>query len=350
MTAAGYVFNAPSAGGENLSITTTTEVNLLNAAGVALHHLNLFIDGDVAGRGHRKGILNNSFREVGIAMRADSNSDSFFGPPFISDVVSAQEFAASAGRIFVTGVIYFDSNLNSFYDPGETAGILDLVVKNPGGTTVASGTSFASGGYSINMAGNAAGNYTLFATDSEGDIDSVDFVWGGTINVKADLIDPAFIAPPVLGVPFRPDASIGKSLTKLTGNDFYGDSASKQSFKQKALTKKPLLWSVRFENDGSEDDNVSISGPLGSRLFRVTVQQKDGKRSKNVTAGMKVGLVEDLQTGQQTDFIIKVKPGKKALGSRTGFSFQVRGVSANASSKVDRVNGKLINRTKAPGL
>src|SRR5690606_9174632 len=133
-------------------------------------------------------LMKEEFREVGIAMRLDSNSESFFEPGY-HDIVSVQNFAYSAGRVFVTGVIYDDSNANDFYDPGESAGTLALEVRTPGGAKVASGVSFGSGGYSINLAGVAPGAYRLVALGAvDGWVEIRDFWWGGTQNVKVDLV------------------------------------------------------------------------------------------------------------------------------------------------------------------
>ncbi|MEM9016132.1 MAG: CAP domain-containing protein, partial [Verrucomicrobiota bacterium] len=119
--AAGYPIGPGSGWGENLATTTSTGTHLVSQARAEQHHRNLFIDFDYPGRGHRKSILNGSYREIGIAIREDLDGQSLFPPPFGNDVLSTQNFAYSSGRIFLTGVIYYDGNSDSFFTPGESA-------------------------------------------------------------------------------------------------------------------------------------------------------------------------------------------------------------------------------------
>jgi hypothetical protein len=317
----------------------------VNQDRVDQHHEGLFIDGDVAGRGHRINLMQEEFREVGIAIRADTDGVSIFGAEF-NEVLSTQNFATSAGRIFVTGVIYHDTNNNSFYNPGETAGILTLAVKTTGGTTVASGSSFATGGYSINLNGVAAGNYVLSVRDGFNFEETVPFVWGGTQNVKVDLVDPSFPGPPVLGVPFRPDGRIGTAPTLLTGNDLYHPTGSQQQVTLTAKSAKSLSWHARFENDGADPDQLEITGTAGNSLFAVTYLRRSGGTTSNVTAAIRTGLNENLPPGAAASFEIIAKPQARALGRRTGFSFSLGATSVGDGTKSDLLKGTLVNKTK----
>jgi hypothetical protein len=345
MTAAGYVFTPPSRSGENLATTASTAAHPVNQERVDQHHEGLFIDGDVAGRGHRLNLMEGDFREIGIAIRADADGVSIFGAEF-NEVLSTQNFANSSGRIFLTGVIYHDTNTNSFYDPGETSGILSLTVKTTGGSTVASGTSFASGGYSINLSGVAAGNYVLSVRDAFNLEETVAFVWGGTQNVKVDLVDPAFPGPPVQGIPFRPDGRIGTNPILLSGNDLYDPSGSQQQVTLTAKTSKSLSWHALFENDGADPDNLEMVGSAGNPLFSVTYLRRIGGTTSNVTAAIRTGFSESLQPGAETSYEIVVKPQKRALGRRTGFSFSLAATSAGDGTRSDLVKGTLLNKTK----
>lgn len=345
MTSAGYTFTPPSIAGENLAITASSGPHPVDKTRVDKHHEGLFIDGDVAGRGHRINLLLAEFREAGIAIRADSDGDSFFTGP-LNDVLSTQNFAKSAGRIFVTGVIHYDTNTNSFYDPGESAGILALTVKTMGGATVASGTSFGSGGYSINLNGVAAGTYQLVVRDALNSEDSVSFSWTGTENVKVDLRNPNLTAPPVLGIPFRPDARIGLAPASLTGNDFYSDSPLAQNLRRIARKRSSLVWHARIENDGNQQDSIRVTGTRSSSLFRVLYFRQDGSASVNSTAQLMAGLTRGFQIGEEANHRIVVSPRRNASGRRKGFQFHLRGVSTNHPGKIDRVNGQVVNRIR----
>ncbi len=73
----------------------------------------------------RNNILNLSglarFREIGIAMVHDNDSDSRVGPLLIVENFGRQSVD---NHIFITGVAYEDLNNNGFYDPGE--GVSDI--------------------------------------------------------------------------------------------------------------------------------------------------------------------------------------------------------------------------------
>ncbi len=348
MMAAGYPFSGDYSMGENLGITAYSIPLPLVEARVDQHHFGLFVDGNVPGRGHRILLMKEDFREIGIGIRLDSNAESFFEPGY-HDIVSVQNFAYSAGRIFVTGVIYDDSNENGFYDPGESSGALALEVRTPGGAKVASGSSFGSGGYSINLAGVAPGAYRLVVHGAaEGLVEIRDFWWGGTQNVKVDLVNPAFLSSPVFGNPYRPDLRIGRSATSLTGNDVHSNSAKRQLVKLTARTARPRVWHAVLENDGYHDDTVRISAPRGNRRFVIRYFRRNGAGFANATASMVAGADVVLGSGAGTAYRVSVKPGRTALGRRVGASFHIRAVSRGEASKVDRVNGTLVNRTKSP--
>lgn len=347
MIAAGFPFSGSFSTGENLAITSSTGPHPVNLDRVDEQHEGLFIDGDVSGRGHRRSIMESNFREVGIAIRADSDTQSIFGAGF-NDVISVQHFVRSTGRIFVTGVLYDDMNTNGFYDPGETAGIIDLAVKTTGGTTVATGRSFGSGGYSINLDGVAAGNYELFATDPLGDVRVKPFVWAGTQNVKVDFVDPNFLADPVLSTPRQPDARIGLTLTSFTGNDVYQDTASGQVVRQTAKNSRSLTSHARIENDGSLSDFVRTTGSRGSRFFRVTYLRQSGVNLVNVTASLLTGKVDNLAPGAEASYRISIQPQKPALGKKKGISVSLRSVSNAEPARADRVNVIVANKTKKP--
>ncbi len=338
MEAQGYVFVPNSASGENLATTASTGPHPVDLTRVSKHHEGLFIDGDVAGRGHRRNLLEPFFREVGIAILADEDGESIFGSGF-NEVLSAQDFATSSGRIFVTGVIFHDGNANRFYDPGESAGVLPLRIEDLSGNQVASGTSFASGGYSINLASVSVGTYLLIAQNEAGAAAEIPFVWDGQVNVRADLIDPF--------IPHRPDARIGKAGSQLSGNGIYSNTGAEQSVRQTATTLRSLTWNVAIDNNGTQTDDFLILGTSGNRLFRISYFRSLSGGLSNETAALATGLFHrDIPTGERIDYRILIKPNRSALGKRVGITGQIRVISGGDSGKVDQVNAVVLNRTR----
>lgn len=347
MQQAGYAFAPPASSGENIGITGHQAAVPLSTQLVDLHHEGYFVDANVSGRGHRIILLSSQFREVGIALRLDVDDESFFEPGLF-DRVSVQNYASSAGRLFVTGVIYHDNNSNQFYDPGESAGSLPLEVRSSSGARIAEGTSFASGGYSINLAGVPAGSYFLVAIDEITELtERKAFWWDGTKNVKVDLVDPSFLSSPVIGTPYLPDLLIGPRFSALRGNNTYSLSVPQQ-VKQVARKKSAIAWVAALENDGYYDDIYRLSGSRGKRKFILRYLQAQGTGWVNRSAALIAGTPLALESGARTTFRITVKPRKSALGRRAGLNFQLQALSQNDASRGDRVRGTLVNRTKKP--
>ena len=358
MAAAGYTFGHTAGSGENLALTTSTGPHPVNSERAEDHHSNLFIDNNVAGRGHRINILRDEFREVGIAIRADSDLESYFPPPasgnpFISDVLSTQNFAFSNDRVFVTGVIFYDDNFNNFYDVGESAGQLDLEVENSSNAVVATGMSFGSGGYSINMSGLPAGTYTLIAKNSADETASVMFTWNDVTNVKADIVDPAFTIPPVIPPPaptaqptitYRPDVMIGTGIDEMKGNNVYSSNPKAQKAKQKLKSKKKVSLFVGFQNDGNFTDRYNVAGNKGNKYIRL--KYRDLSTGANVTAAIAKGITVDLGMGESINYQIEAKPSGRAVGRKAKISFEIKCSSVTDSSKIDSVQGQIISKIR----
>lgn len=101
------------------------------------------------GRPHRTNIHNPAWTEVGIGMVEGENGE--YGPGFYTQDFSSR----SAQATFVTGVVFYDSNEDAFYDMGEGVGGVRVEIA---GVTDYAVTS-ASGGYSIPV--SADGTYTV---------------------------------------------------------------------------------------------------------------------------------------------------------------------------------------------
>lgn len=185
ITAAGYTYNGA---GENLAVSASSGAFAITRLRVEEHHNDLFIDGDVAGRGHRLNIMNANWREVGIGISAAGGYDLFFANA--NAILSTQDFGfrtnANSGP-FITGVAYLDLDHDNFYTPGtgETLGGLAVhVFLANTSTEVGTVNTLSSGGYSLSV---AAGTYDVQFIGTGYNQIFQDIVVG-TQNVKIDLI------------------------------------------------------------------------------------------------------------------------------------------------------------------
>jgi len=156
MGTAGYVFSGSYGAAENLALIYASYPLSIDAGMVESQYDELFIDGNVGDRGHRRNLLAGAMREVGIGIAGTSSAT--YTPPGGSGgwyaVISTQDFAYSAGssggKAFLTGVAYSDTGVvNDFYDPGEGLGNVTVTATPVGGGAASSITTWASGGYSL---------------------------------------------------------------------------------------------------------------------------------------------------------------------------------------------------------
>jgi hypothetical protein len=153
-------------------------------------------DGMQAGRGHRVNIHGN-FREVGIGIVLGTKTlnANTVGPQLVT-----QDFGTSqADDTLVTGVAYYDSNGNNFYDPGEGIGGLTVNVNGSSFHAVTAN----SGGYAVPVpAANATRTVTFSGLNANADQSAV---ISGAANVKVDF-KPVYL-PPALSGPVNPVVS-----------------------------------------------------------------------------------------------------------------------------------------------
>ncbi len=169
MLSAGYVFNGSWTYGENISWLGSSGA-LDIAAAIAQHHQNLFLS-----HGHRENILNNAFREVGIAQA--TGTFTYNGRDWNSSM-AAQDFAKSGTAVFVTGAVYSDSDNDDFYSIGEGVSGTRFTVNG------ASATSQAAGGYALAI--TAALATVTVLQGGQTSVVQMDLTTG---NGKLDLVD-----------------------------------------------------------------------------------------------------------------------------------------------------------------
>ena len=178
ITSAGYSWTTY---GENLGWTGSTgPINATSAT--AEVHRDLYVDAGIAGRGHRKNLMNNSFREIGAGVLTGV----FTSGQNYNALMVTEDFAASGDTVFITGVAYSDTVSNdNFYTPGEGLGSVYVkAVRNTDSLTFQTST-WSSGGYSLAV---DAGTYTVTASGGAlGGTVTYTNVVVGSQNVKRDF-------------------------------------------------------------------------------------------------------------------------------------------------------------------
>jgi hypothetical protein len=149
ITAYGYSWTLA---GENIAASSSATAAQLED--------NLMLDSGYPGRGHRKNLLDidptstTYFREIGVGYYSGTSSQS----NSLKDLLT-EDFGRNSAGPFIVGVVYNDTNSNSFYDIGE--GMAGVTIRlNPAGAAFAvSGTA---GGYAFPAP--TSGSITIEAT------------------------------------------------------------------------------------------------------------------------------------------------------------------------------------------
>lgn len=203
MKAAGYAFTGSWTWGENISIRWGSGVG--ESAGT----VEGFHDGLFKSPGHRTNILSDAYKEVGIGIGVGEYKGS-------TGADATQNFARSGSASFLTGVAFDDKDGDSFYDPGEGLGGLDVAVKSSAGATYSTKT-WDAGGYQLAL---PAGDYTV--TFSGGGLASsiTKTAKMGSANVKVDLDLDVVAGPATTPLPTptpTPTPTPSPSPTPTTG-------------------------------------------------------------------------------------------------------------------------------------
>ena len=184
MKDAGYKFSGSWAWGENIAWRSKSAPSGFQDE-LQKMHLSL-MNSD----GHRKNILNNNFKEIGVGVEDGIYKN--FDAVFVT-----QNFAKTASNPFLTGVSFDDANGNLRYDVNEGLAGLTVSARNNSTGTVQTTQTGQAGGYEMEL---AAGNYTV-TFDSPEIEQEVFQVTIGSQNVKIDLVDPVADIPDIPDVP-----------------------------------------------------------------------------------------------------------------------------------------------------
>jgi autotransporter-associated beta strand protein len=248
MGAAGYVFTSSYGWAENLALIYSSAPLSVNAALVENHYEQLFIDGNVSDRGHRRNLMSGPMKEIGIGIASTTSAS--YTPPGGSGkwyaVISTQDFAFSAssfnGNPLLTGVVYSDTGtVNDFYDPGEGLGGLTVAATPVGGGTASTTTTWTTGGYSLPL---VAGTY------------NVSFSGGG-------LSSPISYTNMI----------IGSGNVKLDASSNLG------------------VWNLDGNGAWSSADNWSGALPAGSGVIATFAGKATAPRTVSVTSAETIGTI-----------------------------------------------------------
>jgi hypothetical protein len=176
MADAGYLFEGRYASGENITYRGSTGTIDLDTLMEDYHHKDLFLSS-----GHRVNMLHDFYREIGVSQQEGVFTSN--GRDFNAGIVT-ENFALSGSSVFVTGVVYTDSDSDGFYSIGE--GQANVAVE-AGGTTM---RSAAAGGYAIELAPAANVTVTLgsitLRVDVAGGNGKLDLVGGDDVFTSVD--------------------------------------------------------------------------------------------------------------------------------------------------------------------
>ena len=171
MKDAGYQFIGSWTWGENIGYTGTSRLNLNNA--VEQIHQGLF-----KSPGHRENILNNSFREIGLA----TSTGDYKG---YNSLMVTQKFAKSGSDVFLTGVAFDDAvEDDNFYTIGEGLAGIEVTVIRQSDNRSFTTTTMTSGGYQMPL---EAGTYEVSFSKNNREIGNSEQITIGAENIKLDL-------------------------------------------------------------------------------------------------------------------------------------------------------------------
>ena len=137
MAAAGYAFTGLWGWGENIAWRGVAPGPIDPAAAIAVQHDSLFLS-----PGHRTNLLNDGMREIGVGQAIGSFIRD--GTNWSASIVT-QDLAFAGSQLFLTGVVYQDSNEDARYGLGEGLGNWEVRLAHAGTQTAVQTNPY--GGY-----------------------------------------------------------------------------------------------------------------------------------------------------------------------------------------------------------
>ena len=222
---------------------------------LAFHDL-LFIDTGIEGKGHRVNILDDNFKELGLASVLGSWGDYPYCYKFTCD------FAASSRQqdSFLLGVVYDDYNNDGMYNANEGIESVAIVVIESGDFS----STASAGGYGIPL---PPGDYTVAATLPEGR-GAKRQVSMATQNIKLDFLLKDFsVLSPEVSMSAEPQSIMMGESSTLAWNTQYADSC----------VIDPNIGTVELNGSATVSPTetttytITATGPGGAAAETVTV-------------------------------------------------------------------------------
>jgi uncharacterized protein YkwD len=257
MQAAGYVFAGNWTWGQNIAFSGQTGGAPNVTTTVAQEENDLFIDAGIADRGHRVNLMNDSFREIGVGV----GTGTFQG---YNSVLASQDFAATSGNSFLTGVAFTNADQSGFYAVGEGLGGITITATRASDGAVFSTTTWSAGGYSLAL---APATYSITASGTGiGTVSGADVVMGSR-NVAMDFTPGD---SPVL--PVTPPAVDAKGI--VTGLIFKDRNASTVREAGEPVLAKWRVF-VDLNGDGVYEPSEPSALSNARGVFKISIAAGD---------------------------------------------------------------------------
>ncbi|PSN18221.1 hypothetical protein C7271_13655 [filamentous cyanobacterium CCP5] len=278
MAEAGYAFTGSWTWGENIAWRGTTGTPNVTTS-VGSQHESLF-----KSSGHRRNMLNGSFREIGIG----ALTGEFSG---YNAVMTTQNFAKSGSKVFLTGVAFDDGVIDDdFYTVGEgLGGITITATRQSDGATVQTST-YGSGGYQVAL---APGTYEVAFSGSGLNQTIRQTVTIGSQNLKLDLATDQLPTPATNPSPNPALSDLAPESPALTTIGEYGNVTLNHQWQTVILDKtysNPVVIVSDPTRNGGDPATTRLRNVSGDS-FQIRLQEpnyKDGNHTNEQVSYMVV--------------------------------------------------------------
>ena len=324
MRNAGYQFTGSWTWSENIGTTGTTGTLDPNSATLSVHQ------GLFNSPGHRVNMLNNSFREVGLAALTGDYKG-------YNSLMVTQNFAKSGSNVFLTGVAFDDSVVNDdFYSVGEGLAEIEVTAIRQSDNSKYTTTTMNAGGYQMAL---TAGTYDVSFSRNNRAMGSSSQINISSENVKLDLNTENLTSLPTQYI-----GEVGKidNLNHLN-----------QTIQLDRTYTNPVVFALPVSYNGGDPAIARITD-LQSDRFSVYLQEPDYKDKKHTKESLSY-LVLEAGSWQLADGTI-IEVGTIDTNSTTASTWSKLDFESEFDatpsifSQVQTNNGKSFVRTRQKSL